>query len=278
MKRTFRTVLMALAVMSMAAFTACEKEENPVLGTPGGPGTDDSIPATPKLGFFSVSPDLKVVIAPGNLQYNCESKKWDFAPNPYDFAGTANLPDSNGQHSGWIDLYGWGTGDRPTFHGKSTDYANFVEWGTNIGTKWRTPTSAEWEYLLLKRPRHDTLCVPAILCGVNGIVLLPDDWDGPQVRAMYWNSKFEHNTYTAESWKRMEAYGAVFLPACGFINEDLDHKRWLEKGGEEGFYWSASANEESFAKCFNFTARAITMQGGRKYTNRAVRLVLDVTE
>ena len=97
-------------------------------------------PAPPKKeGLFSISETQKVNIAPGNLQYCAEQKKWRFAKRQFDRCGgvTAaeqkdgtykfyNCPanvfwDSLGHrvpcnnlyvsenYGGWIDMFGWGT-------------------------------------------------------------------------------------------------------------------------------------------------------------------------
>ena len=72
------------------------------------------------------------------------------------------------------------------------------------------------------------------VCGVNGVILLPDNWRTPvglsftasTTRGLEWNGTYyfwasrqtglTHNAYTEAEWARMETAGAVFLPAAGY--------------------------------------------------------------
>ena len=83
------------------------------------------------IGVFSVSADKQVTFSKGNLQYHPSNDEWCFAENQSDYIGKAN---SNiaADYDGWIDLFGWGTGDAPTKSSTSySDYSTFVDWGTN---------------------------------------------------------------------------------------------------------------------------------------------------
>ena len=81
---------------------------------------------------FSVSPIKKVIIAPGNLQYNAVSKgSWRFAEHQYDIIGNNNTHISS-EYNGWIDLFGWGTGNAPINTSiNADDYGEWNEWGAN---------------------------------------------------------------------------------------------------------------------------------------------------
>lgn len=98
-------------------------------------------------GRFSVSDGKQVYFAKGNLQYHIATGTWRFADYQYDYVA-ADITDTT--YTGWIDLFGWGTGNNPT----NVEDANskFTDWGTNaIGTDvantWRTLTLDEWLYL-----------------------------------------------------------------------------------------------------------------------------------
>ena len=88
------------------------------------------------------------------------------------------------------------------------------------------------------------------------------------------------NTYTAEQWAKMEAAGAVFLPASGYRVNGVNGTAIRGLGDfSMGYYWTASASGTGEASCLNFRemqegeipARRITTDN-RSYGS-AVRLV-----
>ena len=214
----------------------------------------DSISTVAPPAEFSVGDSKKVYFAHGNLQYQASTQTWRFAENQYDTIGGANSNISD-SYSGWIDLFGWGTGNNPINTSTiSEDYSTFDDWGNNIGEGWRTLTKDEWEYLFCRRTDAAHLFGMGSVNGVNGTIVLPDDWAGDKFTDTdnglnyseegYYNNndgnRFSFNTYTAEQWKTMEEAGAVFLPASGNRN-----------GTEEvinvnlaGFYWSATPSSD----------------------------------
>ena len=136
---------------------------------------------------FSVSANKQVTFSKGNLQYHPANNKWRFAENQTDYIGAANK-DCSPTYNGWLDLFGWST--NANTYGVSTsisssDYdGSFVDWGTNkidndAPTTWRTLTYEEWDYLFWKRSNHSKLCGVAQVNGVNGLILLPDNWECP---------------------------------------------------------------------------------------------------
>ena len=82
-------------------------------------------------GKFSISNSEKVCFSQGNLQYQASTSTWRFAEHQYDIIGAANANISD-TYDGWIDLFGWGTGDDPTKHTTdNNDYSVFTDWGVN---------------------------------------------------------------------------------------------------------------------------------------------------
>ena len=76
---------------------------------------------------FSVSETQKVFISRGNLMYHPVKKAWSITTQQFFFVGNkvkGNVYDDNYKkcsnteisdtYDGWIDLFGWGTGDNPT--------------------------------------------------------------------------------------------------------------------------------------------------------------------
>ena len=198
-------------------------------------------------GLFSVSETQQVYFSRGNLQYQASTNTWRFAEHQYDYVGTQTA-DGNGYYggnvsgsdnrsisstySGWIDLFGWGTGSNPTLSSQIYwDYGTFVDWGSNpisnggnTANRWRTLTQAEWEYLLNERPNASSKFAIGNINGVGGLILLPDSWTLPSECSFtsgyatydgYIDIDWTHNSYTLAQWAQMEAAGAVFLPAAG---------------------------------------------------------------
>ena len=229
------------------------------------------------IGLFSVSVDKQVVFSPGNLQYHPAMNEWRFAENQTDYIDDAN---SNiaADYDGWIDLFGWGTGDAPT---KSSPfysaYQTFVDWGTNtIGTDapntWRTLSKDEWNYIFYNRPNAQSLFALGSVNGVNGTIILPDNWTTPAgvsfvastTNALSWQGGYYYNsngtnygdnTYTSEQWSKMEQAGAVFLPASGSRSDTN-----VGDVGNIGRYWSSTGREEFYAYGVDFQSNSLNPQ------------------
>lgn len=245
-------------------------------------------------GAFSVSATKQVLFAPGNLQYQASTNTWRFAEHQYDIIGSANSNISN-SYSGWIDLFGWGTGNNPTNKSTSySDYSTFVDWGTNkIGSyaanTWRTLSKNEWVYIFYGRTNAAILFGLGSVNGVNGTIILPDSWTIPNgltftastTRGLtdegyyFYNSKgdnFSHNTYTSSEWQQMEAAGAIFLPASGNRN-GTD----VYNVGDCGYYWSSTPYNENSAYDVDFRNGSLYPQDhySRSY-GLSVRLAQDL--
>ena len=280
-------------------------------------GACDCDPTIPnrRIGVFSVAPDKKVSFSQGNLQYLPAINLWKFADTQYEYLGNANKY-LKPTFRNWVDLFGWSANNTTAPFGVSTstnaaDYAgDFVDWGTNTicgdapGT-WRTLSVDEWEYIYHGRKNADQLLAIATLEGVQGLVLLPDNWQQPEdipfvssvEQGLAWDatrlegSYFDatnkdhtkDNIYTQAQWQKMEALGAVFLPCAGWRQE----KTWTHAGIVEvnikylGSYWSCSTPQISNDYyLFRFTQQEI-----RKFPlnnslsllarGRSVRLVHD---
>ena len=241
-------------------------------------------------GLFSVSGSTCVNFSQGNLQYigSAETPYWKFADNQWDCFG------DNGQGgdspTADRDLFGWGTSGYN--HGANayqpwcisedcTDYYAYgdgqyslydqtgqADWGYNAisngGNKenigWRTLTQSEWDYVLFGRNTTSGIrFAHAKVNGVNGMILLPDDW----IESIYalnntnanWSSNYADNIITVTDWVNiLEPNGVVFLPASG--------RRWgssFNMVGEQGFYWSSSCYRIDYAYFIHFFNVGITM-------------------
>ena len=273
--------------------------------------TEPEEPATPStgIGVFSVSAYGRVVtFSPGNLQYTQSTNTWSFAKNQWDYIGTDNViggsvssdPTFGDSKEGTaladkIDLFGWSTNTTNFGVNTSTDVdfiLPFIDWGTNkIGNDtpntWCTLTSAEWYYILYNRTNADDLVGVAQVNGVNGLILLPDNWECPA--SVTFKSGFhsewgaeaygQYQTFTVEQWLLLESAGAVFLPAAG----DRDGL-FVDDSQLIGTYWGASwylgptpeSNGRDVCQCqFYSNEPNIFLSGCRG--GRSVRLVKDVT-
>lgn len=208
------------------------------------------------IGVFSVSSDKQVTFAKGNLQYTRSTDIWSFAEHQYDYIGYANVTtdnDGNTVLADKIDMFGWGTGNNPAII--STDYADyntFVDWGihngSNDGKSWRTLDVLEWQYLVHYRENAADLRSLGSVNGVLGLIILPDNFVLPD--DIIWSSNttnWDINKYDVVEWSKLEAAGAVFLPAAGG-----------RKGTElyviqkRGLYWSSSNSTTNMRKCLFF--------------------------
>ncbi len=196
-------------------------------------------------GVFSVSTGKKVHFSKGNLQYQASTDTWRFAENQWDCMGKDNSNISP-SYSGWIDLFGWGTGDSPTKSStNSSDYGSFSDWGNNKisnggGRTWRTLTRDEWAYVFDARNTTSGIrYAKAQVNGVNGVILLPDDWSSETYNLKNTNTSgasFSGNQISATDWiSKLEANGAVFLPAAGWR-----YGTNVYFVGSYGYYWSAT--------------------------------------
>lgn len=247
-------------------------------------------------GVFSVSPTQKVAFSTGNLQYQAYSGALRFADHQYDYVGDAKKGNVmfafdkcdnrqiNQYYEGWIDLFGWGTGENPSLATDNVkDYNFFAEWGEkailNTGLlrePWRTLNWDEWLFLLGSRPNADNLHGQGTVNGIHGYILLPDNWQLPKKLSFTPNpNNWTTNVYSASQWKQMEKNGAVFLPACGYRVG-----REVSLVGLYGFYWSSSVYEDfstDDARNIFFSEKKLGPRDHEKrFYGLAVRLVIDL--
>ncbi len=208
--------------------------------------TVTAIYSKPLTGRFSVAADKQVIFAQGNLQYKASDNKWAFSDKQYDMIGYDNANISS-SYNGWIDLFGWGTAANPTETSKeSAPYTSFTDWTTNTienadGKTWYTMPEDEWNYLLSTRAGAADKHGQAVVNDVKGYILLPDEWSLPEglsFTATPYN--YTTNIYTASQWEKLEAAGAVFLPAAGFrYGIDING---LSAGN--GYYWTSTPSSQ----------------------------------
>lgn len=254
------------------------------------------------IGTFSVSADKQVTFSQGNLQYTQSTDTWSFASAQWEMIGTDNVtggsvssdPISGDKKYGdaladKVDLFGWSTNATNFGVSTSTDWVNdylgsFVDWGTNkIGNDapnaWRTLSYDEWKYLLNNRPNASSLKGVAQVNGVNGLILLPDSWTCPAGVTLKsgfhseWGVEYyaAYQTFTAAEWSKIEAAGAVFLPAAGYrLGSDV---YYVQDGG---YYWSATEYNSNYAYFLDFVSGEAGVSFFGRYGGLSVRLVKDL--
>ena len=232
------TKAIAAIMLMMVVAVGCNKPDEPING--GNDGLE-----APIVGLFSINDSTQVRFSSGNLQYQASTDTWHFSENQWDYIGEDNANISE-TYDGWIDLFGWGTGDKPTYtstHAYDTAYLNFVDWGMNsinngMGYQWYALNDMEWHYLLASRDTESGIrYAAATVNGIKGLILLPDNWDASIYTFVGYNyneSTFDTHVITASQWKTLEMHGAIFLPAAGMRNETR-----VERVQDVGMYWAA---------------------------------------
>lgn len=236
---------------------------------------------------FTVGSDKVVYFSQGNLQYigSATTPYWKFADYQCDLIGDGQ----NGSSASNIDrdLFGWGDLTGYNISGDNADYQWTDDWGTKIGTGWRTLTGGvggEWDYLINTRKKDGNLLYGEGKVGncTPGLIILPDDWICPDDLTFSPGhaSGFKANFYTYSEWAQMEAAGAVFLPAAGYRDGAV-----VWNVGSYGNYWSSSSPNSNSAYSLTFfnidfiselVSELITDDNFYRYYGFSVRLVSDI--
>jgi len=200
-------------------------------------------------GVFSVSDTKKVNFARGNLYYNIASGKWDVFHNmyKYDTDQTEN-----------ISLFTWGYDSSYSTDPNTTSYCSDIksgnlpaekDWSTaTLGSKWRTLSADEWDYVFNKRtmtnnkPRYtaffDSDKVTVESTEHKGLFIYPDDYNGDEIVAN-----------TSLNWQKIEGLGIVFLPAPGY--RDASGNLITAAISHQAFYWTTTAYDATYAYAVN---------------------------
>lgn len=250
-------------------------------------------PNAPLAGVFSVSADKQVKFSRGNLQYTQSTNTWAFAANQYEMLGTANV--ENSALADKIDLFGWSGSTATAKWGISTsesssDYSgDFADWGQHIGdgSLWRTLTNDEWTYLRSTRTNASNLIGVARInldaggtTYANGLILLPDTWTCPEditfksgFASTYYSEQAyaDYQTFTLAQWEKLEAAGAVFLPASGTRYGSSIY--FVQLSGD---YWFATPYGSDYANILYFNSYGADWDLNYRYYGQAVRLVQDL--
>lgn len=273
-------------------------------------------------GAISIADGSYVVFSRGNVQYADRAAgesgtanyrpagTWRFAKHQYDFVGGSDnsenqqgnvVRDETGKsetvsnnerigasdYDGWIDMFGWGTGNAPTQTTTTNSWYNgnngngFHDWGANNIVNsgkpenaewWTTLTHNEWKYVI-ERNSENKVGLATITgstygntigytnsTDVPGLVILPDNFSNPyswKAVSASGYARYSDNTYTVEQWTNMEKAGAVFLPAAGWRNGDDGNWRatvtLTKRDLEHGCYQASTSRVEAVSTyCMRF--------------------------
>ena len=220
--------------------------------------------------------------------------QWDYIGNA---EGNITESSRRAGQTAFIDLFGWGTSgatasDFPTSatatayqpwatSTSNADYCpggsnavniaqgsgyeeadwawhNKIQNGGNAAHQWRVLTAGEWRHLFQGRDNAANLYGFGKVHGVQGVILLCDDWDwesdnvnGQEIAtaastySFTWvpgTGAYTNNVIPDALWTIMEAAGAVFLPAAGYRSGVS-----VNYAGSYGVYWSSTRYSETYA-------------------------------
>ena len=258
-------------------------------------------------GLFTVNDSHnQVYFSKGNLQYigSASTPYWKFADYQWDVLGSSTGQNSTNTNVD-RDLFAWGTSGynhgatyyepwRTNFYNSAYyaygDYeyslnqagqSGKADWGYNkisnggdTEHKWRTLTKNEWEYVINTRNTASGIrYAMATVNNVNGVILLPDDWDADIYTLNSTNTpnaNFNTNIITAENWNELEINGAVFLPSAGYRwNATVNEGHW--------YYWTATSWNTNSVYVVNFYYNnSLGVNTGERSYGYSVRLVRSV--
>ena len=181
---------------------------------------------------------------PYTREWRFAATGWTYLTNPWD-TSTGDIGSYSETSSKWIDLFGYGTSGYDNgqvayepwsldgcdydhypadYHYLKTNLTGSMDWGYNAisnggnteNSGWRTPSAAEWDFILNQRPGYRF--VPAEIESFGpqyGYILLPDNWDTLTYNLKHYNElkgNKSDNHLIPEEWNRyFGPNGAVFL-------------------------------------------------------------------
>lgn len=264
-------------------------------------------------GLFTIDINGKqIYFSQGNLQYigSAPEPYWRFADNQWDYLGNNGQGSSNqnvdrdyfmwgtsGFNHGAICYQPWSTSpENSDYYPYGIGLANLydqtgqADWGYNKIqnggnqlNQWRTLTYPEWEYILFTRNTVSGVrFVKAQVVGINGMMILPDNWDnsvGTLNNVNQSEASYNSNVISSESvWlSEFQSKGVVFLCSAG------NRSAVTPEGicgiyfcNTLGFYWSSSNYAEWSSYSLRIKDDNLVLQGGSSFINGfSVRLVQD---
>lgn len=252
----------------------------------------------------------RVAFTAGNLQCQVytnedldDDYKWQFASSQLDIVGetgNANI----GVTGQWFDLFGYGTsnwnsgaaaylpsstsgtnGDyySDNLNGSNADWAVYnrmspgIYYGNTIVqfNKFRTLTESEWSYIINRPGLAGLVRVDG---SVFGLMLLPNTglngagtWTNTTDVDVSDLSLSSVKSLSSTDWGKLEAIGAIFLPAAGSRTGTS-----VSLENTMGYYWTSTTSSGTKGYSLNFNGSAVATAATNKKIGCAVRLVAQV--
>lgn len=207
--------------------------------------------------------------------------------------------DGGDYENGTVDLFGW-VGASSYWDGVNkygitastatnnrNGYGNVAgellkaDWGTlaisNGGNAansgWYTCSNADWQHLFESRGTSMRYA-RATVCGKQGVILFPDAYTHPNgvtpLAKTNEDSGYGSNIYNADAWAKMEAAGAVFLPAAG-----IRLRSEVQQDGRMAAYWSSTSSGTNAAHILFVYDSQLQYTIGIRRDGYSVRLVCE---
>lgn len=258
-------------------------------------------------GLFTIDNDgNQVFFSQGNLEYIKSTQTWCFMEHQYDVVETYGDVGLDYANYDTVSLFGWATSgcnlrgiDTNYYYhpyNTNTDYYSYGpigdfdltgeyangDWGVyncisnggNTTNTWRVLTTYEWQYVFNLRITPSRLrYAKAHVNGVDGVILLPDNWKVDIFNltgANTNNVSYDSNEISAQQWETiLESAGAVFFPAAG------------ERSGTNVYlgscqYWSVSSHNDWSAYLISVPGTSNSLYSTGKNNGMTVRLVRHV--
>ena len=210
-------------------------------------------------GYHDESDPFNVQYYPYSVGFDSVDAKYNY----YGFGPSTNMPNPNLNGSN----YDWGV-------------FNPISNGGNVAGLWRTLTMDEWMYLLDWRNTTSGIrFAKANVANVNGLLLLPDDWnhyDFYLTEVNTTSASFYSNLIEEWQWPELEAAGAVFLPAAGIAIGLFHDEVTFADGGVYGCYWTSTSANSSYAGGIEFNNNTVEYYMFLRCQGLCVRLVSNV--
>ena len=149
---------------------------------------------------------------------------------------------------------------------------------TDAPGTWRCLSREEWQYLLFTRTTASGIRFAlAAVDGVNGLVIVPDNWNACSVTYTLENPDIASghvNVFTPAQWSVLEDAGCVFLPCAGVRN-----KLYSYDYNGVGAYRSTthySGNAQMSHYLYFYSGRVYFMYYYHRNVGLPVRLVKDI--
>jgi len=239
------------------------KDQLPKMDCGGGQYDDDD--DTPDLlqGVFSVAKTKTVRFSKGNLEYMPTQNKYRFAPNQTDMPPVEENYFNLNNYPGWTQYFNW---------------SNEKFWSLGADSdKWRMLTRTELNYLLNSRTNYSKLRTTVTVEGTRGVVIFPNGYTyAEDFKLTMNNTSYTTNTLSLSQWKRLEAKGAVFFPASGYLSfYGYDNSHYQNDYNYVGYYWVNTTYDADYAYYWYFPWYISTYYYADKTEPRCIRLVMD---